>query len=100
MFPATCIGDHCDDLTDRETFLAIVIENLIEWRPRLLDVEFLRAYQSRLAFVGENVLLTPPSTNEIEGKLMGVDKSGYLVLELEDGDVKAFPVGDVKLRLG
>ena len=100
MFPATCIGDHCDDLTDRETFLAMVMKNLIEWRLRLLDVEFLRAYQSRLAFVGENVLLTPPSTNEIEGKLMGVDKSGYLVLELEDGDVKAFPVGDVKLRLG
>jgi len=100
MFPATCVSDHCSGLPDREIFLASIVRHLIEWRPRILEHAFLAAYQSRLAFVGEKVLLAPPSGEDIWGSLMGVDISGHLVLELEDGEVKAFPVGDVKLRLG
>jgi BirA family biotin operon repressor/biotin-[acetyl-CoA-carboxylase] ligase len=97
MFPATCVGDHCPNLPDQETFLAGVIDHLIQWRPRILEPEFLQAYLSRLAFVGRKVVLTQPSKDELEGELMGVDRNGYLVLELED-EIKAFPVGDVRLR--
>jgi biotin-(acetyl-CoA carboxylase) ligase len=64
-----------------------------------MEREFLHEYQSRLAFTGTKVVLIPPSTDEVEGTLMGVDREGHLVLELDDGEVKAFPVGDVKLRL-
>ena len=62
--------------------------------------EFLYEYQSRLAFTGSKVVLIPPSVEEIDGILMGVDRNGHLVMELDDGEIKAFPVGDVKLRLG
>lgn len=100
MFPATCVGDHCPQLPKREEFLASIMTNLIQWRPRIMGREFMYAYQSRLAFTGTKVVLIPPSADEVEGILMGVDKNGHLVMELNDGDVKAFPVGDVKLRLG
>lgn len=100
MFPATCVADHCFYLPQREDFLATVMNYLIQWRPRIMEREFLYEYQSRLAFTGTRVVLVPPSTAEIEATLMGVDRKGHLVLELDDGEVKAFPVGDVKLRLG
>jgi len=100
MFPATCVSDHCANPPERERFLASIMRHLIEWRPRILERDFLYAYQSRLAFVGEKILLAPPSGEDIQGILMGVDVLGQLVLELEDGEIKAFPVGDLKLRLG
>jgi BirA family biotin operon repressor/biotin-[acetyl-CoA-carboxylase] ligase len=100
MFPATCVADHCFYLPQREVFLASVMSYLIQWRPRIMKREFLYEYQSRLAFTGTKVVLIPPSTDEVEGILMGVDRNGHLVMELDDGEIKAFPVGDVKLRLG
>ena len=100
MFPATCVADHCFYLPQREYFLAEVLANLIQWRPRIMQREFLYEYQSRLAFTGSKVVLIPPSVEEIDGILMGVDRNGHLVMELDDGEIKAFPVGDVKLRLG
>lgn len=99
MFPATCVSDHCAGLPERELFLASIMRHLIKWRPRILERAFLEAYQSRLAFVGEKVLLAPLSGNDFQGILLGVDALGYMVLELEDGEVKAFPVGDIKLSL-
>lgn len=100
MFPATCVADHCSQLPRREEFLASVMKHLIQWRPRIMGREFLYEYQSRLAFMGTRVLMIPPSAEEIDGTLLGVDRNGHLVLELDDGEIKAFPVGDVKLRLG
>jgi len=100
MFPATCVSDHCPGLANREHFLASILRHLIVWRPKVMERAFLDTYQSRLAFVGEKVLLAQPPGEDIQGIMMGVDMLGHLVLELEDGEVKAFPVGDVKLRLG
>ncbi len=100
MFPATCIEDHCHEIPEREVFLTSVMENLLKWRPRILEKDFLQAYQSRLAFVGERVALSPPSAEKIEGVLMGVNSSGYLVLEMDDGEVTAYPVGDLRPNLG
>lgn len=100
MFPATCVADHCPKLPQREDFLASVMKHLIQWRPRIMQREFLYEYQSRLAFTGTRVLLISSSAEEIDGTLMGVDRNGHLVMELDDGEIQAFPVGDVKLRLG
>ncbi|MBM3153677.1 MAG: biotin--[acetyl-CoA-carboxylase] ligase [Chloroflexi bacterium] len=100
MFPATCVAEHCFYLPPREDFLAEVMRYLIQWRPRIMSREFLHEYQARLALTGQRVFLIPPSTEEIDGTLMGVDREGHLVLELDDGEVRAFPVGDVKLRQG
>jgi len=100
MFPATCVAEHCFYLPPRENFLSAVMSYLIQWRPRIMSREFLHEYQSRLALTGERVVLIPSSAEEIDGTLMGVDREGHLVLELDDGEVKAFPVGDVKLRAG
>lgn len=99
MFPATCVGSYCHPPPECEDFLAAVLTHLIDWRSRILDKAFLDAYRARLAFIGQRVVLVPPAGKEIEGLLFGVDDGGHLVLKLEEGEFKAFPVGDLKLRV-
>lgn len=99
MFPATCVQAHSDNKIDRLEFLKAVVNNLIEWRPKVLFNDFLETYRSRLAFLEQLVTLTPIEGNCIQGVLVGVDKFGNLILKGEDGNETAHPIGDLRLRV-
>jgi BirA family biotin operon repressor/biotin-[acetyl-CoA-carboxylase] ligase len=98
MFPATCVQAHCIKQIDRLKLLNQILINLIGWRPRILSDDFLEAYRSHLAFIGQKVTLSPSEGINITGILDGVDNLGNLILIGEDGIKTAYPIGDLKLR--
>jgi len=98
IFPATCVQAHCDNEINRIEFLKSVVGNLISLRPNALARDFLDIYRSRLAYVGETVVLSPIEGEAIQGVMIGVDDFGNLVLKDDKGIEKAYPIGDLKLR--
>jgi BirA family biotin operon repressor/biotin-[acetyl-CoA-carboxylase] ligase len=99
MFPATCIQSHFEYSIDRLKFLASVINYLIFWRSRILTEEFHKEYQTRLAFIGQQVILTPTEGISTSGKFIGIDQLGKIILKMEDGNTIAYSIGDLRLRL-
>lgn len=98
MFPATCVQAYCENEINRIEFLKAVISNLIKLRPIALSRDFLEIYRSHLAYLGEKVALSPTDGNVVQGLMVGVDDFGNLVLQDDDGNEKAYPIGDLKLR--
>ena len=98
MYPATCVQAHCGNEINSLAFLKTVINELKIWRPKLLSLEFLNAYRSRLAFLGEMVTLSPIEGEAVHGIMAGIDNSGNLILKGSDGSEKPYPIGDMRLR--
>ena len=98
MFPATCVQAHCENEINRIEFLKSVMGNLIKMRPNALSRDFLEDYRTRLAFIGEMVILAPIDGETITGVMVGVDDLGNLILKDDKGIEKAYPIGDLKLR--
>jgi BirA family transcriptional regulator, biotin operon repressor / biotin---[acetyl-CoA-carboxylase] ligase len=98
LFPAVCVETVLGKPVDRLALLSEILASIFEWRYRLDSVEFMHAWQSRLAFVGEKVSVSRPAAEPLEGLLLGVDAGGGLRLRLQDGIVVKVLVGDVSLR--
>jgi BirA family transcriptional regulator, biotin operon repressor / biotin---[acetyl-CoA-carboxylase] ligase len=98
QFPATCIEAAVGKPVDRYALLAALLEALFTWRRQLPSPAFLRAWQNRLAFIGEQVQLIQPDQKTITGRLSGISPQGDLRLTLADGAQSSFSAGDVHLR--
>ena len=98
MFPATCVTAHCTSPINRLSFLASVLKELLFLRSKTLTREFIDEYRSRLAFIGQQVQLIPVEGKSVEGKLVGIQETGELIIMAIDGSCHAFPIGDLKLR--
>ena len=59
--------------------------------------DVLDMWRKNLAWVGEQVLVTTP-TSQIQGVAESVDDAGALIVRLHDGTTSRFTVGDVSLR--
>jgi len=75
-----------------------VMSNLIRSRPEALSRDFLDVYRSRLAYVGEEVTLSPIEGEVIHGTVVGVDDFGNLILKEKKGNLTINPIGDLRLR--
>lgn len=98
LFPATDVAEYCSEPISRLNFLETVLIQLIKWRPNILEDEFLDAYRRRLAFLGQRVVLSANAESQIEGKIIGVDDFGHILLKSEKGIINEYPIGDLKLR--
>ena len=103
LFPAGSLEEACDHPLERWQLLRDVLETLILWRPRLGTAEFYQAWQERLAFRGEWVIIKAGdgSAPDLRGQLIGVDPDGSLRLRpegAEPGSEITVRVGDVHLR--
>jgi BirA family biotin operon repressor/biotin-[acetyl-CoA-carboxylase] ligase len=98
IFPATCVETALGRSVDRLSLLRETLRAIFEWRPRLATPDFIQAWQRRLAFRGENVVVNPPNQPEIHGELVGVDDQGNLLVKAPTGEIHAILAGDVHLR--
>ena len=98
QFPATCVEEQLGRQLDRWELLHTVLASFFEWRSRLGSGEFLRAWEQRLAFKGEQVTLKNSGGGSFNGLLLGVNDQGNLRLRMDDGMEKLVSVGDVHLR--
>jgi BirA family biotin operon repressor/biotin-[acetyl-CoA-carboxylase] ligase len=102
IYPATCVEAVLGKPASRLELLRSVIENLLRWRNRLSDPDFLTVWDALLAFKGEEVavyigtqMTDPP---EEEGVLLGLDARGCLRLRLHSGEERALCSGELRLR--
>ncbi len=103
-FPSTCIETALGKPVDREELLHAVLVEFLRWRPRLSSADFLRAWESNLAFRNEWVQISAsdgqddkaPSVEE--GQVIGLAVDGALKLRNRFGDVFTVAFGEVRLR--
>ncbi|MGA9398691.1 MAG: biotin--[acetyl-CoA-carboxylase] ligase, partial [Anaerolineaceae bacterium] len=98
LFPATCVEAETGIPVDRWQLLAAILAELIYWREKLGSEEFFSEWSGHLAFTGERVSITGNHRRDLVGKLTGIDGTGDLILETDDGRLEKVTVGDVHLR--
>jgi BirA family biotin operon repressor/biotin-[acetyl-CoA-carboxylase] ligase len=97
-FPATSLESETNRNMERMPLLRNILSALIEWRPRLGTVVFLKAWEERLAFRGEAVWLRAEGMPMVSGVVSGLERDGGLRLTGEDGKSFVVQFGEVQLR--
>ncbi|MEX2161541.1 MAG: biotin--[acetyl-CoA-carboxylase] ligase [Anaerolineales bacterium] len=97
-FPATCVEEALGSRIKPGDLLRGVLERIFVWKDRLATVEFLEAWQGRLAYLGENVHLDVGKDRIIEAQLEGLAADGSLRLRLSTGELRAFQMGEIQIR--
>ena len=107
LFPATSLEDCLMapvEEVDRLALLKDVVERILGWRTRLSGVEFMQAWQTKLAFLGEWVWIVPAqaqsgsSLSGIKCRILGLEADGRLRAEDEGGRIQRFVSAEVHLR--
>ena len=98
-FPGSTLERIYGKEIDRLEFLYAVLESLLKWYRRLAEISLINAWNDRLAFKNEFVSLSSPKGFLAEGKLLGVDEDGSLILEISGGEKRKFHSGEIQLRL-
>jgi len=102
IFPATCVQAALGKPISRLELLRSILEQILEWRNRLAQQEFLKAWEEQLAFRGEwvEIIIEPGSeSQEIrQGLVLGLDKLGGLRLRDRTGQEFTLRMGEIRLR--
>jgi len=98
LFPATCLQEHTSSQPEPLALIDALLASLARVRAEMLTEHFLHIYTSWMAYLNEPISLHPANASIINGTLHGIDASGYLVLQMENGELQSFPVGDISLR--
>ncbi len=107
FFPATSLEDCLlapVEEVDRLALLKDVVERILGWRTRLSGLEFMQAWQAKLAFLGEWVWIVPAQAQSgssqagLKCRILGLEADGSLRVEDETGTVRRFVSAEVHLR--
>ena len=98
QFPATSLEEALGSAPKREEVLHDILFALIELRPKLGTDEFLKAWEEKLAWRGEQVQTQALDEPPLTAKLLGLESDGSLRLRDEHGNPVAVHFGDVSLR--
>ena len=99
LFPATCVEAELGRSVVRQDLLMRILAHLQRWRAQLGQAGFLEAWQERMAFRGEQVVVKTQQGDRVTGQLAGIDPQGNLILTLPGGGETSISAGDVHLRL-
>lgn len=98
-FPATSLEEVAGKEIPRLDLLVQIMENLIKWYSRLVEPSFIQAWDSMLAFKGEQVRLSTERGVQGQGKVAGISDDGSLILMSEAGQEAEYHSGEIQLRL-
>lgn len=105
-FPATSMEEVLDYRVNRLALLHSVLAQLLQWRKRIASSDFLKAWETKLAFRNERIRIIPYGDDEqgrlnepvIEGVIIGLAPDGSLRLFNKAGDIIEVSIGEVHLR--
>lgn len=97
-FPATCIEEATGCSLEREALLRGFLIAMLEWRPKMGSAAFLQAWEQRLAFRKEDVILQGVGNGDVTAVISGLEQDGSLRLIARDGTRILLPDGTVHLR--
>ena len=96
--PATSLMIELDARQEREPVFAVLL-NAFEQRFRQAGTsELHETWISRLNTLNKDVTVTLTTGEAIDGRAVGVDDAGALIVETADGKQRAFIAGEVTLR--
>jgi len=104
LFPAASLEECLQSmLPDRLAILRSLVVKLLAWLPHIDTVEFLSAWETRLAWRGERVQVIRMADDSesgpiVQGHLTGLDASGRLILLSDAGEKVLVEAGDLRLR--
>ncbi|GAP07265.1 MAG TPA: biotin--[acetyl-CoA-carboxylase] ligase [Anaerolinea thermolimosa] len=98
IYPATSVEEITGHPVDRMAVLEAILLAFRRWRHELGSDHFMKAWQERLAFLEEEVVVQPPGQSSLRGRLLGVDGEGNLRLQLAGGEEIKLAAGDINLR--
>ncbi len=96
-YPATSVETELGRPPERLALLHDVLAALFQWRDRIATAEFKAAWENRLAFRGEKVILSNEERDDLQGTLVGLDADGSLLL-MTGEDCLRVQMGELRLR--
>ncbi len=101
-FPAICVQTALGRPIQRLELLRAILEQILKWRNRLAQPEFMKTWEEELAFLGEwvDIIVEMGSEEKVDrqGKMLGLDKSGGLRLCDRTGKEFVLRTGEIRLR--
>jgi BirA family biotin operon repressor/biotin-[acetyl-CoA-carboxylase] ligase len=98
IFPATCVQCEGPKELSRYDLLKDILMELIPLRATLASDEFLRAWESALAFRDRTIRVWVGETEQIDGQILGLEMDGGLRVKISGGEIRAIQFGEVHLR--
>jgi BirA family transcriptional regulator, biotin operon repressor / biotin---[acetyl-CoA-carboxylase] ligase len=98
IFPASTLQSHLEKPVNRLDLLAEIIRFIFIWRQQLDSVDFIQAWNERLAFRGETVHINRPGQEILTGTIMHISQDGLLWIRQKDGKEISVSAGDVSLK--
>jgi BirA family biotin operon repressor/biotin-[acetyl-CoA-carboxylase] ligase len=99
IFPASTLQSNVKLPVDRIDLLVGVLRSVFHWRQYLGSIEFIDAWNKRLAFQNEEVQIKQPGKDVLTGTLLHISKDGLLWIRQKDGIEVSIFAGDVSLRI-
>jgi BirA family biotin operon repressor/biotin-[acetyl-CoA-carboxylase] ligase len=96
-YPATCVEAVLGRTIDRHEFIRAIVRSVGYWSRNLNDRRIVEAWNDRLAFRDQEVILSGKSKQQ-KGIVQGLTRRGELRLRLPTGEVLEYPVGELSLR--
>ncbi|MBI3161263.1 MAG: biotin--[acetyl-CoA-carboxylase] ligase [Chloroflexi bacterium] len=101
QFPATCLEDELGRTPPpREEIVLNVLASLFRWRNHMDSNAFMKLWEEKLAFRGEQVQAITGNDAPLTGELLGLESDGGLRLCDAQGKSVIVRFGDVSLRPG
>jgi BirA family transcriptional regulator, biotin operon repressor / biotin---[acetyl-CoA-carboxylase] ligase len=97
LFSATSIETESGQAINRIKLLHDVLSSLIIWRPKIGTDEFIRTWETSLAFRGEEIQLMKENELPVSGKLLGLEPDGSLRLKVNNSSLTV-QIGEIHLR--
>jgi BirA family biotin operon repressor/biotin-[acetyl-CoA-carboxylase] ligase len=97
-FPATCIENVLGKEVSAADLLRAVLQRLLARKDSLNTPPFLTAWQTRLAYIGEQVAIEGGDGQSLEAELVGLTGDGGLKLKLPNQEVRVFQAGEIQVR--
>ncbi len=97
-FPATYVEAMYGKPVDRWLLLKQVLTVLLVRLQKVESDDFIQDWEENLEYKGQMVQVIKPDGERIAGHLVGIDRNGYLILELPNQEEVIIYSGDVRLR--
>lgn len=97
-YAASCIEAEFGKSIDRIALLRDILEELVDWQKQISSPDFISAWESRLAFLGQTLNITREQQASMQAKIIGLDQRGRLRLRSQSGEESVVQAGDIQLR--
>jgi len=98
LFPATSIETELGYPIERIELLKDILSRVLAWRPKLGMDLFLKAWEEKLAFHGQQVQVEDRNRESITGELIGLEPDGSLRIRDTHGKSQTVRFGEIHLR--